>query len=554
MDNTFVINPEKYIHIYPTFYLLAVYIGFIIVLYEIYRRRLPLMPLLVTMVWGLICAIIGSKLFTIAPAEFFQKIKSGSILSVHEKVYIGWLLGGMLGIKIFRKILGFRFDLFDLFAFALPVGFAFMRIGCLFGGCCFGKPADLIWSICYTHNSPCYDYQLHHGLIEPFAKSSLPVQPAQVYEIVAMILIVFLLFNLRGHLKKPGSLGYTYLILHSMFRFFIDFTKEGGTYIYGLKLIQWFLLFLIPIGTFFIIWREKRFGSNGAYKFVERPILLNFLIYLPALSFLIFLPEWLTPAEFRVMLIINLVACGFFVYRFIKYLNRYSRLFIRIPATIASITILETSNDTTITRDTLRNAFFIEVDGGYMKGAYQEICGGLVQYSGGGMGVGGYFRDAEHTIIGVNVKSYFFDFDGERFNPYLAGSGSFVFNHRYVGFVLGGGMVFDYNGDDAYDRVYPSVGARLGLRDKAFIEGEFLKHSPADLPTPVMKVGIGFGSGNLNNETHFRFGISFLDGFYIHPVIYFFNNRLRISPYLSGGAEPDVYQINLTIGYRHYFR
>ncbi len=553
MNHFVTINTVTMAGIYPGFYLLAVYTGFAIVIYEIYRRKLPLLPMLITMVWGLIFAIIGSKLLTLAPGEFFARIKAGSILSVHEKVYIGWLIGGMIGIKIFRKILGFKFDLFDIFAFALPAGFALMRIGCLFGGCCFGKPTNLPWAIVYAQNSPCYDYHLYNNLLKLNATISLPVHPAQVYEIIAMIIIILLLLYIKRYLKKPGSLGYAYLVFHSIFRFFIDFTKEGGTYLYGLKLMQWFLLFVIPAVVLFILWRERNCRLKDICIFEEKPFLLNSILYLPVPLFLLFPKNWLTPAEFKVLLISNIIVTGVFVYRVIKYLCRRYRVFIRIPVAIASIAVLESSLDTTIAKDSLKDIFYIELDGGYMKGTYAEICGGLVPYDAGGIGVGVYDKAKDNTIYGMNLRGYVFD--EEHHSRNFGFAGNFIFNHRYIGFDLGAGKVFQhYNNEYDYDLVYPSIGLRLGPRDKAFVEGEFLKHKPSDLPIPPLKLGIGIGSGNLKNDTHFRFGISLLEGFYASPVIYLFNNRLKINPYFAGGMQGDVYQLNLDIGFRYYFK
>lgn len=509
-----------------------------------------MIPFLVVMIWGLIFALIGSKLFTLTPVELVGRLKTGSILFIHEKVYIGWLIGGIFGIKIFRKILGFNFDLFDLFAFALPVGFALMRIGCLLGGCCFGKPANLPWALVYAQNSPCYNHHRCSGMLPADAESSLPVHPAQVYEIIAMIIIISLLLYLRNHLKKPGSLGYSYLLLHSILRFFIDFTKEGGTYLFGLKSMQWFLLFVIPIGTVFILLRERNFRTKDFNIFEPRPFLFNFILYLPAPLFLILPKGWLTPAEFKVLLIASLIVAGAFVYRGLSYVGNRFRLFIRIPVTVAGIAILESSTDTTITKDTLKDFFYLEFDGGYMNGAYREICGGLVPYEAGGVGAGLYFKDKLNTTYGINIKGYAFEEDYSRLK--YGSAGAFTFNHRYVGFNLGAGMVFP-NAD--YNEVYPSIGLRLGPRDWGYIEGEFLKHKPADLPSPIIKLGIGIGTkDSLKNETHVRLGVALFEGYYANPVIYLFDNRLIISPYISGGMENDVYQFNLTIGYRYYFK
>jgi phosphatidylglycerol:prolipoprotein diacylglycerol transferase len=541
MMEHWIINPFEYINVYPTFYLLAIYVGSAIVIYEIYRRRLPLLPMLVIMVWGLVFGIIGSKLLTLTPQEFWAGIKSGRVLFIHEKVYIGWLIGGMIGIKIFRRIMGFKFDLFDLFAFALPAGFALMRIGCLLGGCCFGKPTNLSWAIFYAKNSLCYDYHLSKNIINSDAMTSLPVHPAQVYEIIAMILIIIILFYLRRYLKRQGSLGYAYLILHSFFRFFIDFSKEGGTYIWGLKSMQWFMIVVIVIGLPFLLIREKTYKKSVPQTIPVESYKKSLILYLPILLFLIFPKDWLTPAEFRVLVISIILTGVVFIYRGMVYLLKRYRFFIRIPLTVASIAILETSLDTLKTQDTLKSIFYIETDAGYMKGQYMEICGGVVPYDAQGIGVNAYNKDKYNVIWGIKLRGYRahrYDYDDE-----YGYTGSLIFDHEYISFDLGMGKVSGVG--------YPKFGIRLGPRNKAFIEGHLLNHIPADYPSPVIKLGFGFGTGG-KDETTFHFGISEA-GFYANPIFYLFDNRFKINLFLLSGS-PESYQMNLNLGYRYYFK
>ncbi len=539
MEYRIIINPLEYLNMYPTFYLLAIYVGSGIVIYEIYRRRIPLLPMLVVMVWGLIFGIIGSKLLTLTPQEFWTGIKSGRVLFIHEKVYLGWLLGGMIGIKIFRRIMGFKFDLFDLFAFALPAGFALMRIGCLLGGCCFGKTTNLLWAISYAKNSPCYDYHLSSNIINSNALTSLPVHPAQVYEIIAMIMIIIILFYLRGYLKKQGSLGYAYLLLHAFFRFFIDFSKEGGTYIWGLKSMQWFMIAVIVIGLPFLLIREKTFNKSVSQIIPAVSYKKSLILFLPVLLFLISPQDWLTPAEFRVFVISIILTGGVFIYKGIVYLLKRYQFSIRIPLTVASIAILETSLDTLKTQDTLKSIFYIEADAGYMKGQYREICGGLVPYDAQGIGVNAYCKDIYNVIWGIKLRGYRTHSYGDDYGY----AGSFVFDHQYIGFDLGMGKV---SGEG-----YPRLGIRLGPRNKGFIEGFLLNHIPADAPSPIIKLGFGFGTGG-KNETTFHFGISEA-GFYANPIFYFFDNRFKINLFLLSGS-PESYQLNLNLGYRYYFK
>ena len=539
MEHRLIINPFEHISVYPTFYLLAIYVGGAIVIYEVYRRRFPVLPMLVILVWGLIFGIIGSKLLTLTPQEFWAGIKSGRVLFIHEKVYLGWLIGGMIGIKIFRRIMGFKFDLFDLCAFALPAGFALIRIGCFLGGCCFGKPTNLSWAISYAKNSPCYDYHLSNNFIDSDALNSLPVHPAQVYEIIAMILIIIILFYLRRYLKRQGSLGYAYLLLHSFFRFFIDFSKEGGTYIWGLKSMQWFMIVIIVLGLPFLFIREKTFGKTVSQTIPAESYKKSLILFLPVLLFLIFSRDWLTPAEFRVFVISIILTGGVFIYKGIAYLLKRYRFFIRIPLTIASIAILETSLDTLKTQDTLKSIFYIEADAGYMKGQYREICGGLVPYDAQGIGVNAYCKDIYNVIWGIKLRGCRTHSYGDDYGY----AGSFVFDHQYISFDLGMGKV---SGEG-----YPKLGIRLGPRNKGFIEGHLLNHIPADYPSPIIKLGFGFGTGK-KDETTFHFGISEA-GFYANPIFYLFDNRFKINLFLLSGS-PESYQMNLTLGYRYYFK
>lgn len=334
-------------------------------------------------------------------------------------------------------------------------------------------------------------------------------------------------------------------MLHSILRFLIDFTKEGGTYIYGLKIIQWVLLLVIPVVIIFIFRREKSWKDGYTYIFEERPVLFNLLLYLPTLLILALPKDWLTTAEFRVLLIMNIIVSGIFIYSGIKYLCHRYKFFVRIPIVIASIAILETSLDTTIINDILKSVYFIEVGGGYMNGVYHEICGDKVPYNAGGINAGIYFKDKSRTIYGAYLKGFAIETNSD-LDYCLAGN--LIINHRYFGLDFGAGRVLHPYSEIAY----PSLGMRLGPREKAFIDGEFLKHRPADSPSPFIKFGVGFGTGSLKNETIYRFGVSDA-GFYVNPDIYLFDNRLRISPFFSTGGR-GVYQINLYLGYRYHFK
>ncbi len=72
----------------------------------------------------------------------------------------------------------------DLVAVTIPVPWALTKLGCLFNGCCHGKPCSLPWAITFPEGSR-------------IAPAGVPLHPSQLYEIVlmAIILLVFFIFK-----------------------------------------------------------------------------------------------------------------------------------------------------------------------------------------------------------------------------------------------------------------------------------------------------------------------------------------------------------------------
>ena len=63
-------------------------------------------------------------------------------------------------------------QLADLIAVYLPLGYALARVGCLLNGCCYGVPSRLPWAFVIP------------------AVDNLPRHPTQVYAIIASLLIL----------------------------------------------------------------------------------------------------------------------------------------------------------------------------------------------------------------------------------------------------------------------------------------------------------------------------------------------------------------------------
>ncbi|MEX0849023.1 MAG: prolipoprotein diacylglyceryl transferase [Candidatus Dependentiae bacterium] len=138
----------------------------------------------------------------------------------------------------------------DLLAIYAPLLQSFSRLGCLFAGCCFGKPAILPWAIIYKTQ-------------DTLAPTFCSLHPTQLYSALGLFLIfIFLHYIAQYRLKKPGLLMFAYLTLVSLNRFVVDFYRGDQEFFETntlLSIHQWIAL-SITIGSligFIIISRKN---------------------------------------------------------------------------------------------------------------------------------------------------------------------------------------------------------------------------------------------------------------------------------------------------------
>ena len=88
----------------------------------------------------------------------------------------------------------------DCYAVAIPFGLMWGRLGCLGGGCCFGKPAafpfgwEVPWSVTYTARGHLPDVML-----------AQPLHPAPVYAILHAAWLVWAVTFVRKHQRFEGE-------------------------------------------------------------------------------------------------------------------------------------------------------------------------------------------------------------------------------------------------------------------------------------------------------------------------------------------------------------
>jgi phosphatidylglycerol:prolipoprotein diacylglycerol transferase len=155
--------------------------------------------------------------------------------------YYGGFVGASIAAWFILKSDRFPFwKAADMAGFAVPVGLAFGRMGCLLAGCCFGAACDLPWSISFPERSAASEAQ-HKAHFLPNAHMwSLPVHPTQIYESAASLAIAALcLVVVHPRKRYDGQVFVTFLVLYGVARFLLEFLRRddrGG--LFGLSTSQ----------------------------------------------------------------------------------------------------------------------------------------------------------------------------------------------------------------------------------------------------------------------------------------------------------------------------
>ncbi len=201
---------------------------------------------------GIPSGIIFSRLLHVIDQWGYYMAHPGKIIGGEGLSIWGAVLGAAIGIWIFSLInKKFSFShLADILAPGIILAQAIGRVGCTLNGCCYGKPTDLPWAIVYTNPST-------HGPI------GIPVHPTQIYEIIFNLMVFGILLLLRKRLKPEGSLFLIYLSLYSVWRFGIDFIRDGTPFLFGLHQAQVISIIVLVIAIPLLWKQRKHAGTNS---------------------------------------------------------------------------------------------------------------------------------------------------------------------------------------------------------------------------------------------------------------------------------------------------
>jgi phosphatidylglycerol:prolipoprotein diacylglycerol transferase len=170
-------------------------------------------------------SLLGARLLFVATYwDDFKGKPWTQIFAIRDGglVFYGGLIGGALaaiGWCLWRKLPLWRVA--DTLAPSIALGHVFGRLGCLMTGCCYGKPAEMLWSIQFPKQSQAWDHQLMLGRINE-GQSALPVHPTQIYESLLNLLLYLGLAWLYRRKKFDGQVFAAYLLGYAVLRAFVE--------------------------------------------------------------------------------------------------------------------------------------------------------------------------------------------------------------------------------------------------------------------------------------------------------------------------------------------
>jgi len=171
---------------------------------------------------ALLGAFVGAKLPFVIESDW-----SGLSPWIHwlsdGKTVLGGIFGGYIAVELTKAFLGIRQRTGDSYAVPVAIGLSIGRIGCFFGGCCYGTPTLLPWGVAFATAPDRGEYFRH---------------PTQIYEALfhGLSIVILIFIEYRGWYN--GQRLKLYLLAYLIFRFFTEFIRPEPILVLGLTAYQ----------------------------------------------------------------------------------------------------------------------------------------------------------------------------------------------------------------------------------------------------------------------------------------------------------------------------
>ncbi len=231
---------------YGIFIALGLGVGLWLSLREARRKGIDASHVSNAALWVIPAGLVGARLLHVMDDWPNHAANPWTIIGTDGLAIFGALIGGLLALALYVRVHQLPLGRFvDAVAPAVPLAQAIGRIGCLINGCNYGWPTDGTWGIVWT--SP-----------EAMAPQNVPLQPAQLYELVWDAIVFGIVWNLRTRVKADGVLFVIYGALYSVGRFFISFLRADNLYFAELRQAQIIALATVALAVPLAWWLNRR--------------------------------------------------------------------------------------------------------------------------------------------------------------------------------------------------------------------------------------------------------------------------------------------------------
>ena len=186
--------------------------------------------------------ILGGRLgyvFIYNPSYYLENFNEILMIWNGGMSFHGAVLGIIFATIIFCKKNNQNiFYYLDLISLSAPIGIFLGRISNFINSELYGRETDIIWSVKFLQIDNLYRH------------------PSQIYEAIFEGIILFILLNFFHHklIKKNGFFSSLFIIYYSIFRFFLEFTREPdahiGLLIFSMSMGQIISIIFFIMGTF----------------------------------------------------------------------------------------------------------------------------------------------------------------------------------------------------------------------------------------------------------------------------------------------------------------
>ncbi|HAQ21478.1 MAG TPA: hypothetical protein DCR40_19940 [Prolixibacteraceae bacterium] len=530
MKHLFIITTTEHSFLYGLFYLAAFLISAGIFIFAGLRKKYPVSTWLLITLFGVLFFIIGNKLVTMNAASWQQLLKGNGLPETGRSV-LGGILGLIAGLLIAKHWLKFDLPLLDNLAYALPIGLAITRLGCLFGGCCYGITTTLPWAVQYGNNFKVFQIQTANMQIPDTSALSLPMHPTQIYDLLFCLIICLLVYLTRKTWKASGSRFLFAILCYAGFRFVNEFFREsvmtgqlGETFL-GIKFVQWMILAATSIIVIILVYRETRLRSESFQ--VEKKHQVNFnrelLLFLSVPLFLTLADNWLAPFEVLTLTFFTVLLLPLYFYHI--YCQTIPPQLRRIFPLLLIFSLLTMSQVNVDKKEKLsakeyKGWFSINTFGSV--GSYPEKhfdCDGNVteilkrNYSTLGAGISYHYKPTENRHLTISTNVYSNSDRSNEPNEFSYQSTAMNIMTSYSTLYAGGTLGFSFGAwEGETNGIIPAIGVWVGQKDDFFVEANLMTNYHLMGPPGGFQFGIGSGFGQVDHSVG-RAGISYIPGF-----------------------------------------